>query len=612
MEGRTNTNNLQEKLIISRLSKHLPAALEQIPTIDNSSSCCQNLHKQFLSTHTHIHYYHDIPLLLKKNILSHFPTYFFNQEKSPPMLFEKFCKGNTLFSFNQYTKRPFQKLKPFQKKKLPKRDTNIHSPPKKTLEMTHVNEYMNLGGIGTNVYWQGLNQDYQFTRKVSNDENGSVLQKCQELDEKKAEIKQAVLGYYFLQVLSTDNTIYHFGRIGNGQSGKRADNNSTTMITNTYFKDNNIAVQQLITSGHSDHCFALTKDHQLYGWGKNSAGQVLSIVYCIVFCSNNICIYMYTYIYMHIYIYIYSIYCWYDVDVPSHSFVCSVYVYVTHNTNIKKKKKKKRMEFAKFICHIAVLDTKGVARKGKLQCHFSKRNGTIRTKMVYSCGADKSGALGFGRNSVQSLLSPALIPTLQDVLIDKAVAAELHSVCLDGDLICFFFFFFIEKKKKSGQLGNGTVLEEDEGLPHVVDYFVQNGISIKDVSCGSEFTVVISTRGHVYAWGGNGNSQVFAQGFGFSCTTPTLLQELTPFFIVAVNCGYYSTSVISDQGQFFYFGTNYSSMLVEATHAITFPDTRTHSNVVSTSPSHLKKLLGDSKIVGFAQGIKGHIIVVGT
>jgi len=75
--------------------------------------------------------------------------------------------------------------------------------------------------------------------------------------------------------------------------------------------------------------------------------------------------------------------------------------------------------------------------------------------------------------------------------------------------VIYFYLSFIYKiniANQFGQLGIGNVIRVNQ--PFNVSCFVDNNISIIDISCGKKHTLALSDQGIVFSWGSNEYGQL--------------------------------------------------------------------------------------------------------
>eukprot|EP01084_Bolivina_argentea_P079714 144533_1 len=91
-----------------------------------------------------------------------------------------------------------------------------------------------------------------------------------------------------------------------------------------------------------------------------------------------------------------------------------------------------------------------------------------------------------------------------------------------------------------GQLGIGKIdLDDDNNHPTIISFFYENNIFVTDVRCGSEYSLVLTRTGNVFAFGTNSNGEC-GQGHVITSEnicTPTQIQSLKHENIKKLKCG---------------------------------------------------------------------------
>ena len=109
-----------------------------------------------------------------------------------------------------------------------------------------------------------------------------------------------------------------------------------------------------------------------------------------------------------------------------------------------------------------------------------------------------------------------------------------------------------------GQLGLGTKSERSYSYPVLCRW----AVSIVEVSCGEEHTVLRTNEGKVYAMGSNAEGRL---GVGdrnlLLSSSPVLLRDLETSRVVAVSSGVAHSAAITDSGQAYLWGVGYSGAL---------------------------------------------------
>ena len=110
---------------------------------------------------------------------------------------------------------------------------------------------------------------------------------------------------------------------------------------------------------------------------------------------------------------------------------------------------------------------------------------------LYTSGKGDSGYLGHDGNTSDQL-TLKLVKGLSGIVCKQVDLTNEHSAVLTEEGRVYTF-----GRGSSGQLGHGS--REKRDVPTLVRAL--ETIEIKQIQCGYEFTVALSTSGYVYAWG---------------------------------------------------------------------------------------------------------------
>ncbi|CAG6004363.1 unnamed protein product [Menidia menidia] len=135
------------------------------------------------------------------------------------------------------------------------------------------------------------------------------------------------------------------------------------------------------------------------------------------------------------------------------------------------------------------------------------------SRLVYCCGANKSGQLGLNRVDEKGRFNICLVPALRPLGVSSISCGESHTAVLTkvGEVFTF-------GEGSYGQLGHGS--STDEVRPRLVDGL--NG-SVTQIACGRHHTLVLTSSGQLWAFGRGDKGQIgTGQRDGSLC--PTLVQ----------------------------------------------------------------------------------------
>jgi alpha-tubulin suppressor-like RCC1 family protein len=119
-------------------------------------------------------------------------------------------------------------------------------------------------------------------------------------------------------------------------------------------------------------------------------------------------------------------------------------------------------------------------------------------------GSNEHGQLGLG--FAPDLLSSVKFPTLvSNIIVKKATCGHHHSLAIDQNGFVYGW----------GQADNGAigVRVSSSHEPSIIQFTnTQTDVSIKDISCGANHSVFLSTKGEAYSCGKGDKGQL---GIGF-------------------------------------------------------------------------------------------------
>ncbi len=126
-----------------------------------------------------------------------------------------------------------------------------------------------------------------------------------------------------------------------------------------------------------------------------------------------------------------------------------------------------------------------------------------------------------------------------------------HSLILEdnGSIWCFGSNTF-------GELGIGDNTEYEEiDKPMEIPYFIESKIIIIDIKCGSEHNLAISKSHKLYSWGLNASRQCAVGTVSF-IYKPQLIEQLSSYKIIGIECGHRHSYAKSQCGLNWLFGSN--------------------------------------------------------
>ncbi|CAG2100143.1 unnamed protein product [Medioppia subpectinata] len=183
-----------------------------------------------------------------------------------------------------------------------------------------------------------------------------------------------------------------------------------------------------------------------------------------------------------------------------------------------------------------------IARKGS-----TKHVVTVAHQRVFGFGNNLRGCLGLGHDS--PILSPQIIPQLCHQNIQYFVNGSDFVLAMnDINIIYGFSSNFVGQLARSDHIGKECL------KPEIISHF--NDINIKQISCGIQHTLALSSDGRVYAWGWNNWGQIGCGDNNEYICTPIEIQFKNSHKIQSIYCSYLSSFAITSDGHVFSWGDN--------------------------------------------------------
>ena len=107
-----------------------------------------------------------------------------------------------------------------------------------------------------------------------------------------------------------------------------------------------------------------------------------------------------------------------------------------------------------------------------------------------------------------------------------------------------------------GRTGNIYVKKTVVFVPREIKYFVDRGIEIKSIACGSQHNMAIDVNGRLYGWGSNEKLQCGIDVVDDVIMEPTMIEFFKKFVVDEVKCGMYHNTVRTNCGKYFLFGSD--------------------------------------------------------
>ena len=170
---------------------------------------------------------------------------------------------------------------------------------------------------------------------------------------------------------------------------------------------------------------------------------------------------------------------------------------------------------------------------------------------VLSVGFSGTGGLGHGAG-IMSLNKWTEIEGLRGKQIEKIRVGMYHSFFLDsaGNVWCC-------GHNNRGQLGMGPSMGNVNVFDiQCVDFFVKNGIKIKEIMCGSYFSVILDYNGRVWVFGENNYGQLGLGEDAGDISLPTELELFRDLEVEVIRCGAHHCYIGCADGKHYLWGDN--------------------------------------------------------
>ncbi|ETV92369.1 hypothetical protein H310_13267 [Aphanomyces invadans] len=145
----------------------------------------------------------------------------------------------------------------------------------------------------------------------------------------------------------------------------------------------------------------------------------------------------------------------------------------------------------------------------------------------------------------------AIAPTLSDVHAAKCGGGEFYVALSKAGAV------FTWGNGVFGRLGRGALVDRETWTPQQVVGFHR---PVRTVACGATHVVCADSHGLVYSWGGNLHGQL-GTGLTDDVSEPAVIAFLQDKVVVDVEAGDDHTIVLSDVGDVYTFGQNWSGQL---------------------------------------------------
>ena len=162
---------------------------------------------------------------------------------------------------------------------------------------------------------------------------------------------------------------------------------------------------------------------------------------------------------------------------------------------------------------------------------------------VYGFGSNQWGVCGLSHN--KNVKDPQIIPELCDKNIQQFYNGYSFVLGLTSDNELYGW-----GRNDWNQLGSETL---NKGNNKPININIKNQI-IKQISCGSAHTLVLTSDGMVYGWGGNDRGQI---GCGKELGEKISMTRLTSLPIIkSIHCSFCTSFALTDNGMVYSWGEN--------------------------------------------------------
>ncbi len=341
---------------------------------------------------------------------------------------------------------------------------------------------------------------------------------------KNTKIITAAAGNYHTAALTTDGTLYMWGRNYYGQLGL---GNNINKNTPQKVQVDGVTEWKMISTGYS-HTAAITADGKLYMWGTNNYGQLGFGVR-----NNN----------LYAPAQISTTEQWQSVSAKSlHTLAITadgkLYAWGANGNG------QLGLGHTAIQSIPALVNVEGVNNWKSVTTGHGHTVAITTDGKLYVWGANESGQLGFGVHSEIALYTtPTQISATEQWQSVSTKFSHTVAITTDGKL-------YVWGDNSYGQLGFGHTAIQNIPLSVNVE-----GVSAwKTASAGYSHTMAITTDGKLYAWGDNDYGQLGLGNSGDTQNTPQQVGDKT--YWKSVSAGNDFTLALTDEGKLFIWGQN--------------------------------------------------------
>ncbi len=175
------------------------------------------------------------------------------------------------------------------------------------------------------------------------------------------------------------------------------------------------------------------------------------------------------------------------------------------------------------------------------------------TGQLFAWGWNQQGQLGNGNTTSSS--TPIMVSLPSGTSVIAIGGGDQHSLALtsSGQVLAWGRNF-------EGQLGNGSTTSSSS--PVAVS--LPSGTTVTAIAAGRNYSLALTSTGHVLAWGDNSSGQL-GNGTFFNSNTPVVVSLPSGIIVTAIARGYDHGLALTSTGQVLAWGYNYSGQLGNGT-----------------------------------------------
>jgi len=163
---------------------------------------------------------------------------------------------------------------------------------------------------------------------------------------------------------------------------------------------------------------------------------------------------------------------------------------------------------------------------------------------LFSWGSGRGGKLGFG--NIQDRFTPLKVGILEEKQITAISCSELHSALVTAEGEAYTF-------GRTGPRLGYSVVGRKQAEPRKVELL--SNYQITNVSCGWEYTIVLTSNGQLLSFGVNESGQL-GHGDYKESYEPQLIDKLKDIKIREISCGSQHAGVVTVNGDVWIWGAN--------------------------------------------------------